>query len=253
MLKNQLLFFIAALLAAPMTVQATDWTISSNTCGAALNAPCTFGSATATAYQTSTSVVTSTFVKADPNYYDPNGVGILSSGETGTSPNHAIDNSGPDEFLELLFTDMVKLSSFVIGWNNGGDADITIYAHTGAAASPADLTGQSFTSLLTQGWELIGNYANVATYTTTNITGNKQANRWIIAAYNGATVGNLTPGNDYFKLKTVSGSIIPPTSGSSVPEPSGLMLLTLGILGWRLTKKYQIGRIDLSKQGGLQA
>ncbi|MDE2145085.1 MAG: PEP-CTERM sorting domain-containing protein [Burkholderiales bacterium] len=201
-------------------------------------------------------------------YYDPNGLGMSSDGNT--APNHAIDNNGNTEGILLSFGSSVVLSSIGIGYKSG-DADISVFRYTGASA-PASLPGSSVGSFVTDalgtansGWDLVGNYANLAVDNTnpynmingcTNASGtavcsssSKGSSWWLITAYNTAfgTGANLTQGDDYFKVYAVAGSKCTAggtacgsttTTGGNVPEPGSLALVIAALTGtWAARRK----------------
>ncbi len=192
--------------------------------------------------------------------------------ESGGSPNHAIDNQGPDEFVLLAFSDAVELTSVTVGWpgEDQYDTDITVLSYGGAgipglgsafsqaAYASADNTLQyqdaaagATAGLTNDAWDFVGHYADVA------INGNsvainsigKTSSYWLIGAYSPSVVNNGTcfkdsanaycgtGAKDYFKLKAVAGDVPPPPPG--VPEPASLGLVMLGLAGMRW---YRAGR-----------
>jgi hypothetical protein len=72
----------------------------------------------------------------------------------------------------------------------------------------------------------------------------KSSSYWLVSAYTSVAGSgndsdtNLDFGNDYFKISSLTGipgtSNNPPSNG--VPEPSSLVLLVGGLMGWRLTR-----------------
>jgi hypothetical protein len=152
-----------------------------------------------------------------------NGLGV----EQANSPNHAIDNQGGDyDMLLLSFDKMVSLLSADIGWLQT-DADVSILAFTGTNFS-GSIAGQTWTSLLSS-WTVIGNYdRNSAGSFAVNAAG-LSSNYWLIGAYNQAFGGNLSPNNDFFKLRGIS--VKETIKVVKVPESSSLLLLLLGLSG----------------------
>ncbi len=171
-----------------------------------------------------------------------NGLGVHTSGESTASPNHATDNQGSFEAAALIFSQAITLTDVSLGWSQN-DSDITVLAYTGAGTPGSLGTWASLTGP-TGGWTLMGHYANVASQPndTTSLF-NDTATRgtpisssyWLIAAYNplvgsgpvfnGGGVG--TGALDYVKISGVAGTI----PSTSVPEPSVLALLAIGLLG----------------------
>lgn len=155
----------------------------------------------------------------------------------GTSPEHSIDNNQRYDMALLSFSSSVKLTQMKLGWSQT-DSDVTVMAYTGTGA-PTALVGQKYGDLLSAGWSLIGNYADIGTVTKTINAASVFSSYWLVGAYNplagGATSG-LDVGNDYVKLASVTGCVSgstgcnPPTTGK-VPEPGSLALMGVGILG----------------------
>lgn len=202
-------------------------------------------------------------------YYSGGGLGMSSDSTLVTVPNHAMDNGpatdangkingrGNTESVMLSFSSSVVLSSIGVGYKFG-DADISLFRYTGASAPTLNGTGTSLASMTAAGWELVGNYADLAQDTTnpynmvngcSNVNGTAQCSSssvgsswWLISAYNtsyGAGTG-LDQGNDYFKIyavagaactSTVGGVCKPGTDESQVPEPTSLALVAVGLLG----------------------
>lgn len=178
------------------------------------------------------------------------------------SPEHAIDNADFVDSLLLSFTGTdtpIALTSITFGWV-GTDADFDLLRYTGGGTpnlTPAG--GQTYAELLTNGWSLVGQYANSSAGTVVvNATG-LTSSYWLVAADTSLLAGSaLTdctrykydgtckPGytsvlKDYFKVQSAAGTYTPPPSGGGqVPEPGSLALLGLGTLMLARTrrKKY---------------
>ncbi len=233
-----LLLSVAA--TSPITAQATasfNITSSQSQCGSSV---CSFSgdgvSASVTAF--SSTGTNTTFGDATTAYWNGSGLGVYSSNDSG-SPNHSVDNYNGVDVALFSFSENVTLQSISIGWKYY-DADISVLAYTGGGA-PSSLIGNTAQGLLSSGWTLIGHYANLATNTAKAI--NEAAvtsSYWLISAYNSsfgsAPSGNspggyLGMGNDYFKVVNLKGAT-PPSTGNtqSVPEPSTILMLTLGLI-----------------------
>ena len=176
------------------------------------------------------------------------GLAVNAQGEANTSPDHATDNDGKLESILYSFTSGgspidVIIDSVTQGWHK--DADFTLLAYTGAApAFNGNLSGRSYDDLTSNGWSLVSNnyYSQYNSSTGTDITasdnaatndyntsdlnsGNVSSSYWLVAAVNTAFVPSGYVGNDFIKVKTLTGSVKPGGGGGQVPEPSTLALL----------------------------
>lgn len=174
------------------------------------------------------------------------GWGMTTGGESDFGiPDHALDNndnftSGPgsstNKFLEsllLTFSSAASLTQLTVGWT-GSDSDVSILAYTGSGTPIS--SSSTYGNLTTNGWTLVGQYANLAADTAKTINaGGTTSSYWLIAAYNstfGGTcslAGQCDGGNDYVKVLAVAG--VSPTPPTSVPEPSPMALLGAALLG----------------------
>lgn len=186
---------------------------------------------------------TGKFGSASIGYYAGSGLGISAQGESTTGSQHAVDNySGTDAFLISFGSSDFALNQLSIGWRSG-DSDVSILRYTGTDApvlgnrTVADLKNAT-------GWEWVGDYANLSTSTdlSFNNTGTiKTASWWLVSAYNSsysgiAASGNLSNGDDFFKVDGFGGSIVKPvtpptTPGNAVPEPGSFALIGIALAG----------------------
>ena len=147
-------------------------------------------------------------------------------------PEHAIDNNGRYDMVLLGFSYEIELTSLKLGWKST-DSDMTVLAYTGAGAPT--LAGLGWGDLLSNSWSLVGNYANLATNTNVSInSAGLSSSYWLIGTYNSVfgSGSGLGTGNDYVKLKAVSGEKV-----TRVDEPAVLGLMGLGLLGLGLARR----------------
>lgn len=171
------------------------------------------------------------------------GLGVRSQDDLSYSPYHAIDNNGDTpsgdggdvDAVQFSFDEGISLSDVNIGWRSG-DSDITVMAHDGSGDK--SLVGKTFAELLSSGWSLIGHYSNLQVNANEAINAtNVFSSDWLITAYTPEAGGEQggTFGNDFFKLAGVSGDVADPGQGGSVPEPSSIVILLLGFIGWKIS------------------
>lgn len=164
------------------------------------------------------------------------GLAVEATSSDTNVPQHATDNNvWYDSVLFDFGSDKVELDQIVMGWHE--DSDFSLLRYTGND-TPA-LTGQSYSDLnTTGGWELVSNYFYGSNVRTGNdITfdvnaANKSSSYWLVAALNPAYFGNSNYiGNDYFKVKTLSGAFDNTCTSNcnQVPAPGSLALLFLGL------------------------
>ncbi len=217
---------------------ATTWTLDNKSSTAPTETGWKAGNNSSAIYSTST------------GYWAGSGVGV--GGESSVDGQHSLDNKSGYEMLMLNFgTESVHLDSVSLGWTQT-DSDIFVLAYTGATPFTGSLAGATYASLLSNGWSLVGNYANVGSNTVQlNAAASLYSSFWLIGAGGfdgtlGVTSGDKSNGSwqsftssryDYVKVAAVSGTVKqPPPPATHVPEPGSLALAGaafLGILGIR--------------------
>jgi hypothetical protein len=152
--------------------------------------------------------------------------------ENQNSPQHAVDNSSNDyDALLFSFDKVVDVSRLGIGWFQT-DADVSVLAYTGANPFSGPLSG-NWSSLLTKGWSVVGNYNRngVGTFSVNPV--DVSARYWLVGAYNSAFGGSLSKNNDFFKLNSITFEAVK----VKVPESNPLWLLAIGLLGLVATRR----------------
>ena len=172
---------------------------------------------TATAWSIGT-LSSSTFQAARLGIWST-GLGVCNTGETCRSPYHQVDNGGtPDDFVLFQFSAPVDPLSVRIDPYGTYDRDVSYWVGN---INTSNLTGLSYNGLATLGFGLrIDNddYAS-SSYRDVSIGGANSVNALLF----GARVGSGADSNaDYFKIKSM-------TASTSVPEPSSMFLLALGM------------------------
>lgn len=159
--------------------------------------------------------------------------GGLGAGGEGT-PQHAVDNLGPDEFIVFMFNaDTYIPLNFRIGYLNT-DSDITTYIG-GTLGGPNDILALMLAG--TFNWDtFIGNpgavgfvaqtFLDVPITTSRSFSNNASGRYLIIGARNETDCGSpcVEGGEDMFKIQQIVGEL-------PVPEPGTLVLLVVGLAG----------------------
>lgn len=184
---------------------------------------------------------TSAIAGASLGYWAGSGVGV--GGES--APQHSLDNVSGYEAALLSFDQQVRVETVNVGWSTN-DADYFVLAYTSATPFSGTVTG-SFSTLVANGWSLVGNYSGTGV-TTLNTAPTLYSSFWLIGAGGfesgiGVTSGDTYSGGgwrslgstygkyDYVKVAAVGGTVKVPPPGGSVPEPGSLVLAGLGLLG----------------------
>lgn len=222
----------------------------------------------------STKKFSTTAPNANPLYFGGNGLGMCSDPASASScpasnpPNHAIDNYGTTEGILLNFTSKVALQQIYLGFTST-DSDISVFRYTGVGANGVTATtnlanvSASAGGLTNAGWELVGNYGDVA-YDTNPAAPNQNINAsgltstwWLITAYNSGLAGTskasgseVSNNNDFFKIFAVAGTACATqivngqcgSSGGKLPEPATLALTSVALLGVAGLRRRQAGK-----------
>lgn len=204
------------------------------------------------------------FATAEVHKWGSAGLGIVNRYEDPNSTGpHAVDNVYGADAIRLSFTSALNLTGLSIGWNGTdnvtgvyADSDLSVLAWTGPG-TPGDIAGKTLgatagtSTLLTAGWTLVGNYADVGLLpsNTISISSGIYSSYWLVSAYstafgtvNASGVGSLgvTGTLDAFKLLSVAGGTQPPLDTGKAPEPGSLALFGLAFTGMMAIRRRKL-------------
>jgi hypothetical protein len=180
------------------------------------------------AYSINANLGSYTFQSATVGLYS-GGLGVTSNGEGGP-PQHAVDNVGRYDFLLFEFdTDNFKATGFEIGWKDT-DSDVQVWVG-GTPSAGLNLAGSNgvcggtctFSELTNLGFVSAGTFENVQINSQQSISTNTTG-RYVLIAGRIISPDGL---NDIFKISKIKG-----TEGTSVPEPSSMLLAGAALLGF---------------------
>ena len=153
------------------------------------------------------------------------GLGVINSGESGSSPNHTVDNSGRNDFVAFYFSETVELNS--VRLTSYGDTDISFWI--GTVSGVPSFSGLDLNDLDVNYGAHVDNYGGDSNRTAQFGSASETGNLLVVAA--------LVPANgwkDYFKIKTLYGESVvtlPPTEPDAVPTPATLLVFGPALFG----------------------
>ncbi len=160
------------------------------------------------------------------------GLGVCNQAETCGNPSHQVDNSGRQEYVLFQFSSAVDPLSVRIDPYGTYDRDVSYW--TGNVTLPSDLlAGETYGSLT--GSSGVGFFSRIDNYGSISSSPRDVS---ITSPYVTAMLfgpGYNSGGNDYFKITSLTGT----ARTTSVPEPTALLLLSLGLFGlvWLHSKR----------------
>jgi len=159
------------------------------------------------------------------------GLGVINEGESGTSPNHAVDNYGRFDMVAFFFDEVVDITAASLRsiWTGShyGDTDISVWI--GTETVMPDLTGATLTSLDAM---YGGHFDNTGPRETRTAYFNAdgEAGNFLLIGAQMASADR----DDFFKIKALQAFAVeapPDGGGGAVPEPSSMAVFGIGVLG----------------------
>jgi hypothetical protein len=225
---------------------------TSFSCGSGWGNSCTFNSdgeiLKARAYSTSNNGGAGKFEEARLYVYS-GGIGVRNpdnNNET-SSPNHAIDNKGRDDFVVFEYEDAnYNPTGFMIGWKEK-DADIRGWIGGESLGAGYDFTDSRVSDLAGLGFTSF-RFDNVSVGTL-NLFNTDLTGRYLILAPQLYDIPNIADKKyDYFKISELRGTSIDPIPPAEISEPGTAALLGVALAGfWANRRQMSTARVSLPR------
>ncbi|BCU79253.1 hypothetical protein llg_39680 [Luteolibacter sp. LG18] len=151
------------------------------------------------------------------------GMGVVSGTEDPSGVDHQLDNAGPDEWVLFVFSEKVQITGVTVDPYGVYDRDVTYW--TGNVSTNIDLTGKTYADLASLGFNGETSDSSTASESARTVPVTNPAGG-VNAILFGAKRGEYSGSDiDRFKITAMSTSSI-----AAVPEPTGLLLGSLGLL-----------------------
>lgn len=180
------------------------------------------------------SIVGGTVQNAFLGAYSNWGLGVTNRGEGGSSPGHAVDDSGRFDFVTLWFDQDVILTELGLKAVSSNDTDATILfgeapVPFGGSLGLHNTPVSTLNSLLDGGFDSFGGRSS----RTAEFNGGAVAsNLWVVTPY---FADHKT---DVFKIKT---ALIDVPTTSAVPEPGTWLMLLIGFFATGAVMRRRTG------------